>query len=194
MTAEQNALVMQWMGLVGSIVRQYPKKFRDDLRQTGLAKLCYCALHFDASKGFQLSTYVYTPVRVAIWHQYRFLCGEYRRFARKIPGREKAHFIAASNIGEHSIPDRMDMLMSERGIWDDPWSELIDREYAAWLVKELTANADERKRYILMERVNGKMLEEIGDVLGITRERVRQIQAKAEEWIRVEFKARKMEL
>jgi len=40
-------------------------------------------------------------------------------------------------------------------------------------------NLDEREKHIILLRSNGKTLQEVGDSLGVTRERVRQIEAKS---------------
>lgn len=56
------------------------------------------------------------------------------------------------------------------------------------LTADLLASFDERQRLVLQERVfrqsRGPTLEELGDRLGVTRERVRQVQVKAERLLR----------
>lgn len=76
---------------------------------------------------------------------------------------------------------------------ENKFSATMDREELArlstggsldWLeAKEITDKATrdlpERMRGVLMQRINGETLEEIGEELGISRERVRQIELKA---------------
>ena len=42
-----------------------------------------------------------------------------------------------------------------------------------------------REELVLQQRAEGKTLEEVGKIWGVTRERIRQIEAKAKERIRV---------
>ena len=54
---------------------------------------------------------------------------------------------------------------------------MIRRQYPS-IVYHAMQITDERIREILQARLSGKILQEIGDIYGITRERVRQLSLK----------------
>jgi RNA polymerase sigma-32 factor len=90
--------------------------------------------------------------------------------------------------GESSTPqDRMGMLVDDKPRPDEAVSLAIDTSRRrAWLKEALTA-LSERERRILCERRladEGATLESLGDRMGISKERVRQIESRAMEKLR----------
>lgn len=90
--------------------------------------------------------------------------------------------------GESSAPqERMAALVDDKPGPDEAASRVIDAgRRAAWLKEALTA-LSERERRILCERRladEGATLEALGDRLGISKERVRQIESRAMEKLR----------
>lgn len=53
--------------------------------------------------------------------------------------------------------------------------EIIDNEFMNYVYEVIDSRLNEREKYILLENANGRSLKDIGNELGKTRERVRQI-------------------
>lgn len=92
--------------------------------------------------------------------------------------------------------DRMAMLVDDRPGPDEAVAQVLDRNRrAAWLSEALTALSD-REREIVAERRladEAATLEALGDRLGISKERVRQIESRAMEKLRAELTKRHTE-
>ena len=94
-----------------------------------------------------------------------------------------------SDDGEGSS-QRQDFLVSEESLPEENVSAMIDGEREnSWLYQAVSILNDREKRIINARRLrdDGATLEELGDELGISKERVRQIEAKALEKIRAEL-------
>jgi len=61
----------------------------------------------------------------------------------------------------------------------NPLQNVIDKEDLAFL-EDCIARLNPRKQFIMRERLRGQTLKQVGEVLGITREGVRQLQVSAE--------------
>jgi RNA polymerase sigma-32 factor len=89
---------------------------------------------------------------------------------------------------ENGAAERMDFLVSEDPLPDEVVGETIDVERrAVWLRIALTALNDRELRIIEQRRLSdeGATLESLGEQLGISKERVRQIEARAMEKLRL---------
>lgn len=87
---------------------------------------------------------------------------------------------------EYSLPDSdqqlLDVIPDTRENYAEKIEEEDERLYKAKIVKEALSKLNDKERYIIEKRIldeNPKTLQEVGDELGITRERVRQIEEKA---------------
>ena len=86
--------------------------------------------------------------------------------------------------------DRQDFIASDAPLQDETVGEEIDRERRTrWLNKALLA-LNERELRIVRERRlsdDGATLESLGETLGISKERVRQIESRAMEKLKTEL-------
>ncbi|MEQ9450495.1 MAG: sigma factor-like helix-turn-helix DNA-binding protein [Pseudomonadales bacterium] len=98
-------------------------------------------------------------------------------------GRDRSKLNMVPNLGRKSV-DELDALVDScLGVKksDEPYLE------HGTVFESLQQYLDERSYKVLMLRLGGKTLQEIGVQVGVTRERVRQVQAKAEKKIRKIF-------
>jgi RNA polymerase sigma-32 factor len=88
---------------------------------------------------------------------------------------------------EENGAERMDFLADDAPLPDETVEGIIDSERrSAWLAKAFRVLTDREKRIIASRRLaeESATLEELGDELGISKERVRQIENKALEKLR----------
>lgn len=74
------------------------------------------------------------------------------------------------------IPDR----------WD-PWEELGEADYREMIATKIRRGLmklSERYRYVITSRMNGRTLQAISEAMGVTKERVRQIECRSFEQLR----------
>ncbi|AZO73289.1 MULTISPECIES: RNA polymerase factor sigma-32 [unclassified Mesorhizobium] len=89
---------------------------------------------------------------------------------------------------ENGAAERMDFLVSEDPLPDEVVGETIDIERRAIWLKSALGALNARELRIIEERRlsdDGATLESLGEALGISKERVRQIEARAMEKLRV---------
>lgn len=102
----------------------------------------------------------------------------------------------ASLSGESDSMERMDFLVSDAPLPDEVASEAIDVERRNGWLKDALGALNPRELRIIEERRlkdDGATLAELGDVLGISKERVRQLEARAMEKLKVALVARNPE-
>jgi len=98
--------------------------------------------------------------------------------------------------GEPDSMERMDFLVSDAPLPDEVASEAIDVERRNGWLKDALGALNPRELRIIEERRlkdDGATLAELGDVLGISKERVRQLEARAMEKLKVALVARNPE-
>lgn len=98
--------------------------------------------------------------------------------------------------GESDSMERMDFLVSDAPLPDEVASEAIDMERRNGWLKDALGALNPRELRIIEERRlkdDGATLAELGDVLGISKERVRQLEARAMEKLKVALVARNPE-
>ena len=82
-------------------------------------------------------------------------------------------------VGEDSDTERGDLIRD----YEESIEEIVERKILRENIIKVIDTLDERERYIIEERFgfydNSKTLNEVGVKLGVTRERVRQIESKA---------------
>jgi len=147
---------------------------------------CYLGIHYAAER--------YDPTRGTTFHTYAFQWARQsmqRAYVRKrhvvvrpylaghIPTSEtRRERIAAREIQIQAIGLADSRREWEPSVTDDPLEGLLRTEEIA-AVRDSLRFLPASERRILLERVDGVSLREIADRLGVTKERVRQRQAKA---------------
>lgn len=155
----------------------------EDLIQVGALGLMRALQLFDPAKGCAFSTYAVLwinqaigrelqkndrCVRLPVWKQ----AALYREGLLR---RERARSFEAP-LKPDEATTLHDLLPSESA---DPIANLANEQDAAELA-EAMGRLTERERFVLKERFWGeRTLQQIGEELGVTRERARQIEAKA---------------
>jgi RNA polymerase sigma factor (sigma-70 family) len=69
---------------------------------------------------------------------------------------------------------------------NEPFQNVVEKEDLAFL-EECITRLDSRKQFVVRERLRGKTLQQVAEIIGVTRERVRQIQISAEKKIKEYF-------
>lgn len=146
----------------------------EDLIQWGLMGLWHAAQRFDASRGLQFSTYACNCIRGYILsgsNRYRYGGSPY----------------AACNH------DHGEIALVDTALTLDLWgsthcSETFDAAAAAEDVERVRSAIDRlppRWGDVMRFRLDGRTLTDVGRIVGVTRERVRQIEIKATERLRL---------
>lgn len=110
---------------------------------------------FDPDRGFQFSTYAYHVIKRQIWTSHR----SRRKHATSI---EKAFL--------EDLPDLTDPNDDQR---------LIDTADMISKMMDCVCILPAREQAVIRARLEGKKLWEVGKLLGVTKERVRQIEQRA---------------
>lgn len=161
LTDEQQKLVSDNLGLAYQCAGKWPIRGLDTDDNQGEALFCLCraASRFDASKGFAFSTYA-----VSVWMNWRKTSYQ----ITNNPNRDGNVIFARYN---HE--DLKDWEPRDKGI--DP-RELIDIKEDIDKKLELMVHLDQRAQKVLRLRAEGKTLLEVSRIIGVTRERIRQIE------------------
>lgn len=143
-------------------IRRTDPSMHDDIIAAGEMGLFEAVQKFDGSMGFRLTTYAYRVIRWRIAYEVR---KQTKQIGKSLRYSELGEFIDCdsrdrSGIGGGSRPDLQ--------FCDDD-------DEAKRIYQEAKAILDEREIDILLCRVNGMRLTEIGAKYGISKERVRQI-------------------
>ena len=182
---ERNALVEANVRLVGHVLQQFARRYvvpwvagDPDLYQDGLTGLIRAAELYDPARGTRFSTYACRSIFDAV------MKGVKRAEPAWIP--EYIHGEERAEIRERLRPVRLDQdnsdgdtlaaLVPARGPEEPPTRYDLERVLARC--------GTERERQGIAGRARGETLDEVGRRLGITRERVRQIQRAATERLR----------
>lgn len=162
------------LGLVGAVLSKWTVGWqecdKEDAFQYLAVTLVKCARNYNPETGYEFSTYAMASM------EFQFRSFKKREWRMKEPpGANLYLFGDMRNFGgdaNRGVPeDCMNCLAEE--------DRSFSRIDAADEAEALTANLKERLNVVLTRRMAGETLEEIGDDIGITRERVRQLEAKA---------------
>ena len=177
----KHEMIMHNLPLVISITKRY-RGFGvpfEDLIQEGNFALLRAVNHYDLKKNTTFSTYATSCIIKAI--------------SRALKKSNKANRIASldDSVGEQGNLDHMDLIPNSKALLPEQNSELVkneNEEYLRSLVNQLSPIA----RYIIESRLLGekkKTLYKLGEELGLSKERVRQLQNKALRQLRVPVEA-----
>lgn len=171
---ERNAMVEKNMGLV----YYYAKKFcatnmeHDDLVQEGMIGLMDAAVRFDPGRGVKFSTYAMWHIRKTIMDAIRSK-NDIVRTPRRQPSKQCFQLDQEANT------------MRDPGL---PTIELMQVEEDTKAIHACIHQLQPRDAIVVRLRhgINTEKmtLKKVGNILGVTPERVRQIQAAAEEKLR----------
>lgn len=171
--------------LARDILKQVNKRtsdvqMREDLISEAVMALHKCRGAWDPEKGGSFRTFAWSRIRSAVGAYHRDNCRTLNVFSGR-EGREaysnselrhSAHLPTASL---HKVIPGTDGLRLEDTIEADTGDDL---NMARGMLHEWAASQDERTRQILGAISEGYNMREIGDQLGISRERVRQLVTK----------------
>jgi len=116
---------------------------------------------FDFSKGCRFSTLLHPCI-------YKALCKQYRNNKEKV----KRHGISMAEYCDDQLEVQDFRSLS-------PPDELMSKE-SVLIARKAISELDERKRFVIESRMDGRKLREVGEDLKVTKERVRQIEKSAE--------------
>lgn len=169
--AENQALV-RWIVSskgFGSLFRQH-RMDQDDAIQVASVGLWHACQRFDPTRGIKLSTYAAQCMR-----GYLLSALDLQRFGVPRPvdgGMDLTRF--------ELVGDRLGL---DRIVDDEAPADAVRNEQVA-AVRAAIAQLPERLGRIIRMRMHGARLDDIGEAFGFTRERARQLVAKAEERLR----------
>jgi len=168
---------------------------RDDLIQAGNVGAVLAVDRFDPGRGTRLTTYAYRSIMNHVRRfrtEHGFLavraptsyssCGQRRRSQMD---EQLKPFVRSISIDKLLPKTRVNGDgLTVRSIMADPNSErhvagVADADDRRWVMRLVRKHLSSRQQHIIMSRARGRKLHEIGEELGITKERVRQIERLA---------------
>lgn len=163
-------------GLVVSISNRFvPQLDFDEVVSECCLVLLKSIEKFDVGRGFKFSTYATHSLQR---HAYRM---SQQKLSQRVRG-VQTEFLTET-VAE---PDREETFITTQPAQIDS------------VIREMEGYVDVRERFVLRQRFGldgpAGTLREVAEVLGVTKERVRQIQVKAIEKIRVAMRERRIEL
>lgn len=191
LTADQQALVEQAIPKLHRALNGDPR-FKpyvrwydcyDDAFQAAMIGVAHAALDFVPELGNQFWTYAYWRARAALQRIGKGGCRALMVGRAKYKYGDKRgwlNFEYLNAVGEVEGKDGPVPLIDLLGSDDDS----VDRNDDKARVAELLRCLDARYRDVLLLRMQGFTLEEVGEMLDFTRERARQIETKAMDKLR----------
>jgi RNA polymerase primary sigma factor len=177
--AVKNQIIRANLRLVVSIARRHSGATNDlfELISDGNMSMIRAVEKFDSSRGFKFSTYASWAIM--------------RDFTRTLPVERQHHQRFATGH------ERLFELVSDKRMGVEEHES--DHRHAREIVRRMLGRLDARERRILTSRygIDGTdehTLEHLGRELGVTKERVRQIEARAREKLRKIAREQKLDL
>lgn len=181
-THARNALILRHLGFVHMLIARVCKraKFKqpyDELVAVAVAKFVQCIMLFDPSHGVKITTYSGLGIEQEVQKAINRDSPITRPY--NVPDNPQ-HMPAWERAGRPSVdmhePKHAPLMPSIAG---DGFARLEHEErkdIVRWAFDQLNVR---EKSVMVMRKVDGMTLQEVGAVLGCTRERVRQIEVKA---------------
>ncbi len=172
-TAIKNDIVQANLRLVVSIAKRHVRPHQDlfELVSDGNVSLMRAVDKFDYTRGFKFSTY-------ASW-------AVIRNFARTIPEQHLHH--ERYQTGWDEVLERAALPAAAEGVESDQLAAMrgtLERMLESLDLRERTIL---RQRYGLEGRHGAQTLEQIGQRLGVSKERIRQLESRAIAKLRASF-------
>lgn len=186
--------VTQHLGLAWSVARRYhwavsSSLSLDDLAQAGTLGLLRAADKFDPDRGFRFATYAMWWVRQSIVREIEnrgrtvrvpvHAIQELRRAGKPLPCPTRSYDAPLSS--ERNSDTLLSTIANDA---PDQEEQVTAMEGASRVWSALGALPSRLRRVIVARHFEERTLEDIGSELGVTRERARQLQVKAEARLR----------
>ncbi len=176
----KNRIVQANLRLVVSIAKKHVNATEDffQLVSDGNMSLIRAAEKFDYSRGNKFSTYASWAIM--------------KNFARTIPGEFKQR--------DRFRPTSEELFLSQADDRSDRYSEESEQQRRVEQVNRILEKLDDREQAIIISRFGLNYneepltLKEVGEKLGVTKERIRQIQTRALQKLRVAAKEDKIDI
>lgn len=164
LTEEQQKIVTDNLGLAYHLAQKkpIPGMDRDDNESEALFCLTRAALNFRPELGFKFTTFFWR-----VWVNHR------KDGVRESQMEVRGYFAPKCRLGQENMGHMEPMDLSE-----SPYETLEHREEIDSM-RAVFKLLDPRSRLIMRLRADGQSLAEIGEALGTTRERIRQIVARS---------------
>lgn len=150
----------------------------DDLVQDGLIAVCQSIDHYDTKTGYRISTLAWRNI---LWKLRSSMCNlstiRLTQSAIKNLPVDKRH-ILQNPIDIDSLDTSSRDWLELKASDDVESDQLASETEIASRVQRAIDRLPQRYKEVVRMRMAGKTLQEVGEVYGITRERVRQIEAK----------------
>lgn len=179
-------LVDGHMGFLWNKSRPFHGVTREECHQQVLIAFYRCILRFDPARGFRLLTYANNPIRWATDYlrMDTYLIRPPTNQSLNLPNitekrRAAARRLKDAKIGSFDTPLPSGMGKVGNLIEDDRVANDVDRRETVEMVRECIGRLPHRMRTVMRGRLDGQTLEEIARPMGISRERVRQIETQA---------------
>jgi len=158
---ERNALVVEHLWVVSYVISKHvpPRMRSDDATQNGALALIHAANKYDPARGVQFGTFAYCVVRNSF------------RKKPNLQSRIDWEIYGTTGYGLH--------LECEAPEPEDWWLSDVDMEVVTGAAHAALESLSDKHRTVIEMRCLGSSLKEIGGVLGITKEAVRQLQKTA---------------
>jgi RNA polymerase sigma factor (sigma-70 family) len=179
-TQSRNALIMRHFGFIHLLVRRQCRGCKsaidaEELIGEGVHGMARAIATFDESKGFKLTTYAHLPITQRVRRAINQHDAVLKRPDNMPKGKQRDAWLQATTPAIDVHDPALGLSLRDDGALsrlDLEEQRLISR----WAMDQL----EERERnVIVMRMVDGLTLAEAGAVLGLCRERVRQIERDA---------------
>lgn len=148
----------------------------EDLEQVANKAIWTAAVRFDASRGFKFTTLAYhcmmNAVRLEV-DQHATMPKNTQNDYYREEKKQARNIFWIDDIGQHGTP--FDLADHRSGEAEHATEHGEELQLLRWAMTRLP----ERRRSVLLSRLAGHTLDEVGKQIGITKERVRQIELEA---------------
>jgi RNA polymerase sigma factor (sigma-70 family) len=168
-----------------SLARPYAKRERarvdySDALCNAIYHLWRAARGFDESRGYEFTTYAYHAISNGLMRDYRMSRG----LCREYPRRKRRQSIDAK-LRRAAYIDSDDMVVDRSPQPDVELAEIEQYEFDVVRVQDAVQFIGEQNKEIFFRRVAGEGMKEIGASLGLSKQRIQQIEKNAIKEIRV---------